>query len=203
MGLERNPEAAQAMVEAGHEIVSHGWRWIDYQNVPEDVEREHIRRAVEGIRNVTGARPVGWMTGRPSPNTRRLLVEEGGFLYDRDSIGDELPYWTRVGGKAHLVIPISFETNDNRYNEHLGFTTADDFFTYMKDAFDTLYREGEQGEPKMMMLGIHDRIIGRPGRAPGLERFLDYVLDHDRVWIARGVDIARHWMEHHPCAEEV
>ncbi len=203
MGLERNPEAAQAMVEAGHEIVSHGWRWIDYQDVPEDVEREHIRRAVEGIRNVTGARPVGWMTGRPSPNTRRLLVEEGGFLYDRDSIGDELPYWTRVGGKAHLVIPISFETNDNRYNEHLGFTTADDFFTYMKDAFDTLYREGEEGEPKMMMLGIHDRIIGRPGRAPGLERFLDYVLDHDKVWIARGVDIARHWMEHHPCAEEV
>ena len=167
------------------------------------MEREHIRRAVEGIRNVTGERPVGWMTGRPSPNTRRLLVEEGGFLYDRDSIGDELPYWTRVGGKAHLVIPISFETNDNRYNEHLGFTTADDFFTYMKDAFDTLYREGEGGEPKMMMLGIHDRIIGRPGRAPGLERFLDYVLDHDRVWIARGVDIARHWMEHHPCPEEV
>lgn len=197
MGLERNLEVAQAMMEAGHEMVSHGWRWYDYQNVPEDVEREHIRRAIEGITNVTGSRPVGWMTGRPSPNTRRLLVEEGGFLYDRDSLGDELPYWVNVGSKGHLVIPISFETNDNRFNEHLGFVTADDFFTYMKDAFDMLYREGER-EPKLMMLGLHDRIIGRPARAAGLERFLDYVLGHDKVWFARGVDIAKHWMEHHP-----
>jgi putative urate catabolism protein len=198
MGLERNPEVARAIVEGGHEMVSHGWRWIDYQSVPEDVEREHIQRAVEGLRSITGERPVGWMTGRPGPNTRRLLVEDGGFLYDRDSLADELPYWDTVEGKPHLVIPISYETNDNRFNEQMGFVTADDFFTYMKDAFDMLYREGERGEPKMMMLAIHDRIIGRPARAVGLERFLDYVLEHDKVWIARGVDIARHWMEHHP-----
>ncbi len=197
MGLERNAEAAQAMVEAGHEMTSHGWRWIDYQDVPENVEREHIQRAIEGLTNITGERPVGWMTGRPGPNTRRLLVEEGGFLYDRDAVNDELPYWVEVAGKPHLVIPISYEANDNRFNEHMGFVTADDFFTYMKDAFNTLYREGEH-EPKLMMLGLHDRIIGRPARAPGLERFLDYVIGHDKVWIARGIDIARHWMEHHP-----
>lgn len=196
-GLERNREAVQAMVEAGHEMVSHGWRWIDYQQVEESVERDHIRRAVEGLKAVTGVRPVGWMTGRPGPNTRRLLIEEGGFLYDRDSLGDELPYWVEESGRAHLVIPMSYETNDNRFNEHLGFATANAFFTYLKDAFDMLYREGEH-EPKMMMLGLHDRIIGRPARAVGLERFLDYVLEHDKVWICRGVDIAKHWIGHHP-----
>ncbi len=197
MGLERNPEAARAMVAAGHEIVSHGWRWIDYQTIAEDVERAHIKRAVEGIRVVTGRRPVGWMTGRPSPNTRRLLVEEGGFLYDRDSLADELPYWVEVDGLGHLVIPTSYETNDNRFNEHQGFVTADDFFSYMKDAFDMLYREGAS-EPKLMTLGLHDRLIGRPARAAGLERLLDYVLEHDKVWIATGAEIARHWIEHHP-----
>jgi peptidoglycan/xylan/chitin deacetylase (PgdA/CDA1 family) len=124
-------------------------------------------------------------------------VEEGGFLYDRDALNDELPYWVKVGTKPHLIIPMSYETNDNRFNEHQGFVTADDFFTYMKDAFDILYREGER-EPKMLTLGLHDRVIGRPGRAPGLERFLDYVLKHDKVWIARGVDIAEHWHKHHP-----
>ena len=197
MGLERNREVARAMVEAGHEIVSHGWRWIDYQTIPEDVERAHIKRAVEGIRAVTGRRPVGWMTGRPSPNTRALLVEEGGFLYDRDSLADELPYWVEVAGLGHLVIPTSYETNDNRFNEHQGFVTADDFFSYMKDAFDMLYREGAS-EPKLMTLGLHDRLIGRPARAAGLERLLDYVLEHDKVWIATGEQIARHWIEHHP-----
>ena len=202
MALERNPEVAQAMIEAGHEIVSHGWRWIDYQHVPEEVEREHIKRAVDGLERICGSRPVGWMTGRPSPNTRRLLVEEGGFLYDRDSLGDELPYWVNVQDKPHLVIPTSYETNDNRFNEHLGFVTADDFFTYMKDAFDMLYREGDH-EPKMMMVAVHDRVIGRPARAVGLERFLDYVLEHDKVWIAKGVDIARHWMEHHPAPRKL
>ncbi len=197
MGLERNREVARAMVEAGHEIVSHGWRWIDYQTIPEDVERAHIKRAVEGIRAVTGRRPVGWMTGRPSPNTRALLVEEGGFLYDRDSLADELPYWVEVAGLGHLVIPTSYETNDNRFNEHQGFVTADDFFSYMKDAFDMLCREGAS-EPKLMTLGLHDRLIGRPARAAGLERFLDYVLEHDEIWIATGEQIARHWIEHHP-----
>jgi peptidoglycan/xylan/chitin deacetylase (PgdA/CDA1 family) len=137
------------------------------------------------------------MTGRPSPNTRRLIVEEGGFLYDRDALNDELPYWVEVAGHQHLVIPYSYETNDNRFDGNVAFATAEDFFTYMKDTFDMLYREGE-GEPRMMSLALHDRLIGRPGRAEGLARFLDYVLDHDRVWICRGVDIARHWIAHHP-----
>lgn len=199
MGLMRNREVAQAMVDDGHEIVSHGWRWIDYQAVPEAVEREHMRLAVEGIRSLTGEHPAGWMTGRPGPNTRRLLVEAGGFLYDRDALNDELPYWVEVDGTPHLVVPYSYESNDNRFNENAGFSSADDFFHYMRDAFDMLYAEGAD-EPKMMSLGLHDRLIGRPGRAPGLARFLDHVLKHDKVWICRGVDIARHWMQHHPFA---
>ena len=199
MGFGRTPEVAQAMVEAGHEIVSHGWRWIDYQRVPAAVERKDIRLAVEAITKVTGSRPVGWMTGRPSPNTRRLLVEEGGFLYDRDALNDELPYWVTVAGTSHLVIPYSYETNDNRFDGNLGFSTATDFFTYMKDAFDVLYAESA-AEPKMMSLGLHDRLIGRPARARGLADFLDYVLRHDGVWICRGIDIANHWRQHHPPA---
>ena len=185
------------MVEAGHEIVSHHYHWIDYQHVPISVERRHVRLAVETLTEVTGVRPVGWMTGRRSPNTRRLLVEEGGFLYDRDALNDELPYWVEVEGRQHLVIPYSYETNDNRFDGNVAFATAQDFFTYMKDAFDVLYREGES-EPRMMSLALHDRLIGRPGRAKGLAEFLDYVLRHDRVWICRGVDIARHWIAHHP-----
>jgi putative urate catabolism protein len=195
--LDRNREVAAAIVEAGHEIVSHHYRWIDYQHVPIAVEREHVKLAVETLTEIAGSRPVGWMTGRPSPNTRRLLVEEGGFLYDRDALNDELPYWVEVEGRQHLVIPYSYETNDNRFDGNHGFATADDFFTYMKDTFDMLYREGES-EPRMMSLALHDRLIGRPGRATGLERFLDHVLAHPGVWICRGVDIARHWMAHHP-----
>ena len=187
--LARNREVAAAMVEAGHEIVSHHYRWLDYQRVPIAVERRHVRLAVETLTEITGSRPVGWMTGRPSPNTRRLLVEEGGFLYDRDALNDELPYWVEVGGRQHLVIPYSYETNDNRFDGNVAFATAQDFFTYMKDTFDMLYREGES-EPRMMSLALHDRLIGRPGRAKGLADFLDYVLEHDRVWICRGVDIA-------------
>ncbi len=197
MGLMRNPEAARAMVEGGHEVVSHGWRWVDYQHVPEATEREHIRLAVEGIREMTGTHPLGWMTGRPGPNTRRLLIEEGGFLYDRDALNDELPYWVEVGSRPHLVVPYSYETNDNRFDRNAGFNTADDFFFYMRDAFDLLYAEGER-EPKMMSLGIHDRLIGRPARAVGLARFLDHVQKHDKVWICCGIDIARHWMRQHP-----
>lgn len=197
MGLLRNPEVARAMVEAGHEMVSHGWRWIDYQHVPEDIEREHIALAVKGITEATGQRPLGSMTGRSSPQTRRLLVEEGGFLYDRDAFNDELPYWVKVADRPHLVIPYSLETNDNRFDANSGFSTADDFYCYTKDTFDVLYAEGED-EPKMMSVGLHDRLIGRPGRSAGLSRFLDYVLEHDKVWICTGEQIARHWMEHHP-----
>jgi putative urate catabolism protein len=197
MGFGRTPEVARAMVEAGHEIVSHGWRWIDYQHVPAAVERKHIRLAVETITKVTGRRPLGWMTGRPGPNTRRLLMEEGGFLYDRDALNDELPYWVEVEGKPHLVIPYSYETNDNRFDGNVGFSTAADFFTYMKDAFDVLYAESAT-EPKMMSLGLHDRLIGRPARARGLADFLDYVLARPDVWICRGIDIAEHWRRHHP-----
>ena len=197
MALERNRDVARAMVEDGHEIVSHGWRWIDYQHVPPAIERAHIGHAVETITRLTGSRPLGWMTGRPGPNTRRLLVEEGGFLYDRDALNDELPYWVEVEGRPHLVIPYSYETNDNRFDGNRGFNTADDFYNYMKDAFDVLYAEGAS-EPRMMSVGLHDRLIGRPGRARGLEAVLDYVLRHDRVWICRGIDIAHHWRRHHP-----
>lgn len=196
-GLTRTGEVVQAMLEDGHEIVSHGWRWIDYAQEDEATERDHIARAMEAIRQATGAAPVGWMTGRPSIATRRLLVEHGGLLYDRDSLDDELPYWSDVDGTPHLVIPYSYETNDNRFDQNNGFSTADDFFTYMRDAFDTLYAEGED-EPKMLSIGLHDRLIGRPGRAPGLARFLDHILAHDQVWVATGEDIARHWMAQFP-----
>ena len=195
--LARNPEVAQAIVADGHEIVSHGLRWIDYQQVPEEEERRHVQLAIEALEKLTGSRPLGWMTGRPSPNTRRLLVQEGGFLYDRDALNDELPYWVVVDTKPHLVIPYSYETNDNRFNEGRAFKTADDFFVYMRDAFDVLYREGAT-EPKMMSIGLHDRLIGRPARFEGLVRFLDHVQRYENVWICRGIDIARHWIEHHP-----
>lgn len=191
--LEQNPELARAFVRDGHEVVSHGYRWIDYVEVPEDVERDHIRRAVDGLTTILGDRPLGWMTGRPGPNTRRLVAEEGGFLYDRDSLADELPYWVQMPGGPHLVIPYSYETNDNRFNENSGFSTADDFFTYMRDAFDLLYHEGEQGSPKLLSIGLHDRLIGRPGRAVGLIRLLEHMRRFDGVWFCRGIDVANHW----------
>ena len=196
--LEQNPELAKACVRRGHEIVSHGYRWIDYGDISEEVEREHIRRAIDLLTELTGARPVGWMTGRPGPNTRRLIVEAGGFLYDRDSLADELPYWLRVGETPHLVIPYSYEANDNRFNENSGFSTGDDFFSYMRDAFDVLYREGKNGSPKLLSIGLHDRLIGRPGRCSGLIRLLEYMRKFDDVWFCRGVDIAEHWRRAFP-----
>jgi len=197
--LEQNLPMAKAFVDRGHEIVSHGYRWIDYCLVPEEVERDHIRRAVEVLTRVTGTRPIGWMTGRPGPNTRRLLVEAGGFLYDRDSLADEIPYWLTVGGKPHLVIPYSFETNDNRFNENRGFATSDDLFTYMRDAFDVLYREGRAGSPKLLSIALHDRLTGRPARAAGLRKLLDYMRGFDDVWFCTGAEIARHWHAKFPC----
>jgi peptidoglycan/xylan/chitin deacetylase (PgdA/CDA1 family) len=196
--LEQNPHLARAFVARGHEIVSHGYRWIDYGAVAENVEREHIRRAVEIIASAAGTRPVGWMTGRPGLNTRRLVVEAGGFLYDRDSLADELPYWVRVGDQPHLVIPYSYEANDNRFNENSGFSTADDFFMYLRDAFDLLYREGSKGSAKLLSIGLHDRLIGRPGRCGGLIRLIEYMRSFDRVWFCRGIDIAEHWRRRFP-----
>src|SRR6266540_1024813 len=197
MALERHPEAARAIVEAGHEVVSHGWRWIDYQFVSEAVEREHIRLAVESLTKVTGGRPLGWYTGRLSPNTRRLVVEAGGFLYDADAYNDDLPYWVDVSGRPHLVIPYTLDNNDMKFGTPQGFNSGDDFFAYLRDAFDVLYAEGADA-PKMMSVGLHMRLAGRPGRAAALARFLDYVQGHDRVWVCRRIDIARHWIEHHP-----
>jgi putative urate catabolism protein len=197
MALERNPDVAAAIVEAGHEVASHGWRWIDYQDMPEAEEREHISRAVATIERLTGQRPLGWYTGRPSPNTRKLVVAEGGFLYDSDAYDDDLPYWVRVDGKGHLVIPYSFDNNDSRFTRSQGFDLADEFFTYLRDGFDWLYAEGAK-TPRMMSVGLHCRLIGKPGRIGGLASFLDHVQKHDDVWLCRRVDIARHWHTRHP-----
>ena len=199
MALERNPEAVAAMREDGHEIAAHGWRWISYQEVDEATEREHMQRAVAAIEKLTGARPLGWYTGRDSPNTRRLVVEHGGFLYDADSYADDLPYWVEVAGKSHLVVPYTLDANDMRFASVQGFNTGEQFFTYLRDTFDALYAEGANA-PKMMSVGLHCRLTGRPGRSGALQRFLDHVARHDRVWICRRVDIARHWHATHPPA---
>ncbi len=197
MALERHPDAAKAMVEAGFEIASHGYRWIDYQTMPEDEEREQMRLAIQAIERTTGSRPLGWYTGRNSPNTRRLVVEEGGFLYDSDSYADDLPYWELVGGKPHLVIPYTLDNNDMKYGVLNGFSDGDGFFTYLKDAFDMLYAEGAE-VPKMMSIGLHCRLVGRPGRAAALARFLDYVQNHERIWITTRTEIAKHWVKTQP-----
>ncbi|MBU6492379.1 MAG: allantoinase PuuE [Burkholderiales bacterium] len=202
MALQRNPEATQAFVELGHEIACHGLRWIHYQNIDEATEREHMRAAVEIIRQMTGQAPLGWYTGRDSPNTRRLVVEHGGFAYDADNYGDDLPFWTEVelsGGerKPHLVVPYTLDSNDMRFAAPQGFNTADHFFTYLRDAFDVLYAEGEE-TPKMLSIGMHCRLLGRPGRFRALQRFLDHIEQHDRVWVCRRIDIARHWQARHP-----
>ncbi len=196
MAMERNPEAVAAMVEADWEIASHGYRWIDYQYIGAQTEREHIRKAVEIHTQVAGTRPLGFYQGRISPHTRFLVVEEGGFLYDADSYADDLPYWTTEFGKPHLIIPYTLDTNDMRFATYAGFNSGDQFFAYLRDAFDTLYAEG-QDAPKMLSIGLHCRLAGRPGRTAALARFLDHVQSHDKVWICRRVDIARHWHEHH------
>ena len=197
MALERNPDAVAGMLEADWEIASHGYRWIDYQYISEAEEREHLAHAIEIHTRVTGSRPLGWYTGRTSPDTRQLVLEDGGFLYDTDSYADDLPYWVEgLNDKPHLVIPYTLDANDMRFATNQGFNSGDQFFTYLKDTFDTLYAEGETA-PKMMSVGLHCRLAGRPGRAAALARFLDYVQSQDRVWICRRLDIARHWHEHH------
>lgn len=202
MALERHPELTAAFRELGHEIACHGWRWIHYQNVPEEVEREHMRIGMEIIERLTGERALGWYTGRDSPNTRRLVADYGGFLYDSDYYGDDLPFWTAVqktDGETvpHLVVPYTLDTNDMRFALPQGFSHGDEFFEYLRDAFDVMYAEGEE-RPAMMSIGMHCRLLGRPGRFRALQRFLDHIEKHDRVWVCRRVDVARHWIEHHP-----
>lgn len=197
MAAERHPEVIRAMVTDGHEICSHGYRWIDYQYMDEEEEREHIQKAIRILTEITGERPLGWYTGRTSPNTRRLVAEEGGFLYESDTYDDDLPYWNMLSGRPQLTIPYTLDTNDMRFASHQGFNCGDQFFTYLKDAFDTLYGEGADN-PKMLSIGLHCRLVGRPARIAALARFLEYVQQHRDVWLCRRVDIARHWHQHHP-----
>ena len=197
LALERNPEAARAIKAARHDICCHGYRWVEHFRLSETEEREQIRLAVASLERTMGARPLGWYCRYgPGENTRRLIVEEGGFLYDSDAYNDELPYWVTVSEKPHLVIPYTLDANDGRFGSG-AFGTAADFFAYLKDSFDLLYDEGATA-PRMMSVGLHARNAGRPGRAAGLERFLDYVTGRDGVWICRRIDIARHWTEQHP-----
>lgn len=202
MALARNPEVAAAIKAADYDVVSHGWRWIHYQNMDIDTERRHLQLAVEVQTELFGHPPLGWYTGRDSPNTRQLVVEHGGFLYDSDYYGDDLPFWqavTRADGQSqpHLIVPYTLDANDMRFASPQGFNSGDQFFTYLKDSFDVLYAEGETA-PKMMSVGMHCRLLGRPGRFRALQRFLDYVQQHDRVWICRRQDIAEHWRARHP-----
>jgi len=201
MALERNPTVAEAILKLGHEICSHGYRWIDYRSIPETIEREHLEMAIESIKNITGERPLGWYTGRTSENTRRLVAEEGGFLYDADSYNDDLPYWTHVDGIAHLVIPYTLDNNDMRFVSPQGFNSGDQFFTYLRDAFDSLYAEGAEN-PKMMSVGLHCRLVGRPGRIRSLEKFIQHAKSHDNVWFCKRIDIANHWHKHYPYVSE-
>lgn len=202
MALARHPELAQALTELGHEIACHGWRWIQYQDMDEATEREHMRLGLDAIEGLTGTRPRGWYTGRDSPRTRRLVADEGGLLYDSDYYGDDLPFWMKVrrsDGQVvpRLIVPYTLDNNDMRFALPQGFSQADDFFIYLRDSFDTLYAEGEDS-PKLMSVGMHCRLLGRPGRIVALQKFLDHIARHDRVWVCRRIDVARHWQEKHP-----
>jgi len=197
MALERNPDFAAELAASGLEVACHADRWIDYQFVPEAVERAHMVRNVETITRLVGRKPVGWYTGRPSPNTRRLVVEAGSFLYDSDAYNDDLPYWTDVGGRSHLVIPYSFDNNDSRLQRGGDFGTGEQFLTYCRDAFDWLYARGVDGRPRMMSVGLHGRIIGRPGRIGALARLLEHIRRHEGVWLCDRAAIAQHWLTHH------
>lgn len=196
--MRQNPEAVAAFGELGHEIACHGLRWQSYQLTDIDTERAHMAEAVRVLTELTGAAPKGWYTGRDSPNTRGLVVEHGGFVYDSDSYADDLPYWVRVGEHDHLVVPYTLDTNDMRFASPAGFANGEEFFAHLRDAFDVLYREGAEGSPKMLSVGLHCRLVGRPARTAALERFLDHVQSHDKVWITRRIDIAEHWRAVHP-----
>jgi allantoinase len=205
MALQRHPELTAAFQALGHEIACHGWRWIHYQDIDEATEREHLRIGMAIIEQLTGERPLGWYTGRDSPNTRRLVVDDGGIEYDSDYYGDDLPLWMKVrrtDGSVvpHLVVPYTLDCNDMRFALPQGYSHAEPFFAYMRDTFDALYAEGDEA-PKMMSIGMHCRLLGRPGRIVALQRFLDHIEKHDRVWVCRRIDIARHWKQVHPFKE--
>lgn len=195
--MARHPAVIEQCLRDGHEIASHGYKWINYQYVPRALEKEHLEMAVELHEKITGEKPKGWYTGRTSPNTRALVAAHGGFLYDADDYSDDLPFWSQVVEKPHLVVPYTLDSNDMRFAAVQGFNTGDHFFHYLKDAFDCLYEEGATA-PKMLSIGLHCRLIGRPGRIQGLKKFFDYAQGHDKVWWARRVDIANHWHRHHP-----
>ena len=197
MALERHPAVVEAFLKDGHEIASHGWRWINYQDVPLEIEREHMHKAIDIHTRVTGKRPLGWYTGRTSVNTRRLVVEDGGFIYDADDYNDDLPWYDTRYGNSQLIVPYTLDANDMRFATAQGFHSGDQFYTYLKDTFDTLYAEGKH-TPRMMSVGLHCRLIGRPGRIASLERFLKYVSRKSKVWCTRRIDIARHWLGVHP-----
>ena len=195
--LARNPGAVAAMQEAGWEIASHGLKWVEHQYMDREEERRQIKEAIRLHEEVTGERPLGWYTGRSSPNTWALVAEAGGFLYQADSYADDLPYWVEVEDKRQLIVPYTLDANDMRFAIQAGFTAGDQFLAYLKDSFDVLYEEGRRSAPKMMSIGLHCRLVGRPGRAAALARFLDHIAKHDKVWVCRRIDIARHWHEHH------
>ena len=197
MALERNPEVCEAIKNGNYEIACHGWRWIDYQNVKKSVEKKDMKLAIKTIKKIFGERPLGWYTGRCSPNTRDLVFEDGGFLYDSDSYSDDLPYWEYKKNKKQLIIPYTLDNNDMRFATNQGFNSGDQFYTYLKDSFDVLYEEGKTA-PKMMSVGLHCRLIGRPGRFQSLKKFIDYVLKFDDVWICKRIDIAKHWIKNYP-----
>jgi len=197
MALERNLEICEAIKNGNYEVACHGWRWIDYQNVKKSVEKKDMKLAIKTLKKIFGERPLGWYTGRCSPNTRDLVTEDGGFLYDSDSYSDDLPYWEYKKNKKQLIIPYTLDNNDMRFATNQGFNSGDQFYTYLKDSFDALYEEGKTA-PKMMSVGLHCRLIGRPGRFQSLKKFIDYVLKFDDVWICKRIDIAKHWIKNYP-----
>ena len=196
LALEQNLEICEAIKEGNYEVAAHGYRWIDYQNVKKNVEKNHMQKAIKTIKKIFGSRPLGWYTGRCSPNTRDLVFDDGGFLYDSDSYSDDLPYWEYRGKKKQLIIPYTLDNNDMRFATNQGFNTGDHFYNYLKDSFDALYEEGKTS-PKMMSVGLHCRLIGRPGRIQSLKKFIDYVLKFDDVSICKRVDIAKHWIKNY------
>ena len=196
MALEKNPEICKAIIESNYEVASHGWKWIDYQNIKKSEEKKHMQLAIKAHTKIFGKRPNGWYTGRCSPNTRDLVMEDGGFLYDSDSYSDDLPYWEIRNKKKQLIIPYTLDNNDMRFATNQGFNTGDHFFTYLKDSFDALYEEGKTS-PKMMSVGLHCRLIGKPGRVQSLKKFLNYVLKHKNVWVCKRIDIAKHWIKNY------